>query len=89
VAQGDDRALLERIGWRTTLEYRENHRRGVDGVLCEVEPRWRGDAERSGADGRVIVFSAVGPTAAAVWRRLRVEAEASASEPRRVAPARR
>jgi hypothetical protein len=75
-AQPDDRSLLERTGWRTTLDYRENHRRGLDGVLTEVEPRWRGDAERSGPDGDVIVFSAVGPTPTAVWQRLRVEAEA-------------
>ena len=74
--QADDRSVLERTGWRTTLDYRENHRRGLDGVLTQVEPRWRGDAERSGPDGSVVVFSAVGPTPAAVWRRLRVEAEA-------------
>lgn len=71
-----DRSVLERAGWRTTLDYRENHRRGPDGVLTAVEPRWRGDAERSGPDGALIVFSAVGPTPVAVWRRLRVEAEA-------------
>jgi len=75
-AQADDRSLLERTGWRTTLDYRENHRRDLDGVLTEVEQRWRGDAERSGPNGNVIVFSAVGPTPSAVWRRLRVEAEA-------------
>lgn len=74
--QPDDRSLLERTGWRTTLDYRENHRRGLDGVLTEVEQRWRGDAERFGPDGDVIVFSAVGPTPTAVWWRLRVEAEA-------------
>ena len=75
-AQSDDRSLLERTGWRTTLDYRENHRRGPDGVLTEVEPRWRGDAERSSPDGDVIIFSGVGATPAAVWRRVRVEAEA-------------
>lgn len=74
--RSEDRSLLERTGWRTTLDYRENHRRDLDGVLTEVEPRWRGDAERSGPNGNVIVFSAVGPTPSAVWRRLRVEAEA-------------
>ena len=74
--EADDRSRLERTGWRTTLDYRENHRRGPDGVLSEVEPRWRGDAERSGPDGAVIIFSAVGPSPTAVWRRLRVEAEA-------------
>jgi hypothetical protein len=79
-SQPDDRALLERTGWRTTLDYRENHRRDADGVLAEVEPRWRGDAERSGPDGHVIVFSAVGPTPTAVWRRLRIEAERGAGE---------
>ncbi len=75
-AEADDRSLLERTGWRTTLDYRENHRRDLDGVLTEVDPRWRGDAERSGPNGNVIVFSAVGPTPSAVWRRLRMEAEA-------------
>jgi hypothetical protein len=74
--RSEDRSLLERTGWRTTLDYRENHRRDLDGVLTEVEPRWRGDAERSGPNGNLIVFSAVGPTPSAVWRRLRVEAEA-------------
>jgi hypothetical protein len=71
----DDRTALEQAGWRTTLDFRENHRRDSDGVLSDVVQRWRGDAERSGPDGVVIVLSVEGPTPTAVWRRLRREAE--------------
>ncbi|NKB40506.1 MAG: hypothetical protein GKR86_05540 [Ilumatobacter sp.] len=74
-SQADDRSHLECVGWRTTLEYRENNHRDFDGVLTGVEQRWRGDAERFCLNGSVIVLFAVGPTPFAVWRRLRVEAE--------------
>ena len=33
-----DRRALERAGWRTTLDYRENHLRARDGQLLEVVP---------------------------------------------------
>src|SRR5688572_24863153 len=42
----DDRRALERSGWRTTLEYRENHVRGRDGTLLEIVPAWTAEAER-------------------------------------------
>ena len=39
-----DRRALERDGWRTTLDYRENHVRGRDGRLLEVVPTWTAEA---------------------------------------------
>ena len=83
----DDRTVLERAGWRTTLDYRENHRRDADGVLSDIEPRWRGEAEHVGVDGDIIVYSVVGPTPAAVWRRLRAEAEHGVVDERRTVAA--
>ena len=53
-SQADDRSHLECVGWRTTLEYRENNHRDFDGVLTGVEQRWRGDAERFCLNGSVI-----------------------------------
>ncbi|HEY4333425.1 MAG TPA: hypothetical protein VGM78_12670, partial [Ilumatobacteraceae bacterium] len=41
-----DRHALECAGWRTTLEYRENHVRSEDGRLLTVEPQWTAEAER-------------------------------------------
>lgn len=75
VVEPSDRVALEADGWRTTLDYRENHVRDVNGALEGVETHWRGEAERAGADGRVRVLAVVGPTPARVWRRLRMEAE--------------
>lgn len=63
-----DRRTLERAGWRTTLDYRENHVRGLDGRLLRVEPVWTAEAERF--DGDVSVASAAGPTAEAAWAAL-------------------
>jgi hypothetical protein len=71
----DDRLALESDGWRTTLDYRENHVRTVEGVLEGVETHWRGEAERLGVDGRLRVLAVIGPSPARVWRRLRLEAE--------------
>lgn len=70
-----DRIALEADGWRTTLDYRENHRRDIDGALEGVETYWRGEAERTTSDGRVQVLAVIGPTPGRVWRRLRLEAE--------------
>lgn len=81
--------MLEQAGWRTTLDFRENHRRDGDGVLSEVVQRWRGDAERSGPDGGVIVLCVEGPTPTAVWQRLRREAEVDGVDGRFPARARR
>jgi len=44
-----DRRDLERAGWRTTLDYRENLIRARDGRLLQVEPVWHAEAERSDA----------------------------------------
>ena len=90
VLEQPDRRDLERSGWRTTLEFRENNVRGRDGRLLEVEAVWHAEAERDSgrASGRgVPVFSSMGPergvdviTATAgdvdeVWAKLRLEAE--------------
>src|ERR1700741_4025911 len=42
----DDRRELERAGWRTMMDYRENHVRARDGRLVEVEAVWVAEAER-------------------------------------------
>ena len=65
----DDRRVLERAGWRTTLDYRENHLRARDGRLLEVAPTWTAEAERF--EGELCVASAVGATADEAWARLR------------------
>ncbi len=75
VVEHDDRVALEADGWRTTLDYRENHVRNIDGALEGVETHWRAEAERTDSDGRVRVLAVVGPTPTRVWRRLRMEAE--------------
>lgn len=69
-----DRRALERAGWRTTLDYRENHVRGRDGKLLEVVPVWTVEAERF--DGSLVVASASGPTADDAWAALRAEVDA-------------
>jgi hypothetical protein len=83
VLQQHDRRDLERAGWRTTLDYRENLIRARDGRLLQVEPVWHAEAERSdsarisGAPSeRGIDFvTATAESVDAVWSRLRVEAE--------------
>lgn len=78
-----DRRALERAGWRTTLDYRENHVRGLDGRLLHVEPVWTAEAERF--DGEVSVATASGPTADAAWTALADEiADGRVSRLRRV-----
>jgi hypothetical protein len=69
LVQPDDRRALERAGWRTTLDYRENHLRARDGRLLEVAPTWTAEAERY--DGEVAVASAVGATIEEAWALLR------------------
>lgn len=63
-----DRRSLERAGWRTTLDYRENHVRGLDGRLLRVEPVWTAEAERF--DGEVTVAVGVGATQDEAWAAL-------------------
>jgi hypothetical protein len=91
VLQQHDRRDLERAGWRTTLDYRENLVRGRDGRLLQVEPVWHAEAERSDrgrwSDAHDVIegserpqrgldfITATAETVDAVWARLRVEAE--------------
>jgi hypothetical protein len=60
-----DRRALERAGWRTTLEFRENHVRLGDGQLIDVEPFWTAEAERDG-----VVISASARSESRAWSRL-------------------
>jgi len=69
-----DRRALERAGWRTTLDYREDHVRGRDGRLVEVVPTWVAEAERYA--GEVQFASVRADTVDEAWARLRVEVEA-------------
>jgi hypothetical protein len=64
-----DRRVLERAGWRTTLDYHENHLRARDGRLLEIAPTWTAEAERY--DGEFAVASATGATVEDAWARLR------------------
>jgi len=75
VLQPSSRRDLERAGWRTTLDYRENHVRGLDGRLLRVEPVWTAEAERY--DGQIVVASATGSTADAAWSNLRDDIDAA------------
>lgn len=73
LVEPDDRRVLERDGWRTTLDYRENHLRGRNGKLVEVVPVWTAEAERF--DGDLVIASATGVTADEAWANLRLEIE--------------
>jgi len=83
--QQSDRRELERAGWRTTLEFRENNVRGRDGRLLQVEEIWHAEAERDpvqrrvvavGAGGRgVDVIHATAESVDEVWSKLRRQAE--------------
>jgi len=70
VLEPDDRRHLERAGWRTTLDYRENHVRSRGGQLLEVVPVWTAEAERF--DDVPASASACGVTASEAWQLLRV-----------------
>ncbi len=89
ILQQPDRRELERAGWRTTLEFRENNVRARDGRLLRVEEIWHAEAERDpsarwgraaertdtyGAAGVDFIF-ATAESADEVWARLRLEAE--------------
>jgi hypothetical protein len=74
VLQPAERRDLERAGWRTTLDYRENHVRSLGGRLLRVEAVWIAVAERY--DGELAVASADGATAEEAWSRLRDEIDA-------------
>ncbi|MFT4774113.1 MAG: hypothetical protein ACI83Y_001642 [Candidatus Azotimanducaceae bacterium] len=60
-----DRWWLERTGWRTTLEFRENHSRSLEGRLLATEPMWVAEAE---LEGRVI--AAIERSESRAWARL-------------------
>jgi hypothetical protein len=76
-----DRRALEAQGWRTLLEYSENHRRGQDGMLLDVEPRWTAEAERPHADESMVVASVTGSSIDEAWSRLRIVAAAALRRP--------
>jgi hypothetical protein len=76
--QHTDRCELENDGWRTTLEYRENHVRGRDGRLRQLHVQWHAVAERVDDDGSLSVISAQGSTVDKAWSRLRLQAELAA-----------
>ena len=78
VRQQSDRRELERSGWRTTLEFRENNTRGRDGRLLQVEEIWHAEAERDpsgGADRGVDFIHATAESVDEVWAKLRRQAE--------------
>ena len=86
VLEQQDRRELERDGWRTTLEYQENHVRARNGQLLEVQELWHAEAERDPSAARrrlpdrepgrgIDVISATAASVDAVWKKLRVEAE--------------
>jgi len=73
-----DRRELERAGWRTTLEFRENNVRGRDGRLLQVEEIWHAEAERdcAGRTRRGVDFiHATAESVDEVWSKLRRQAE--------------
>ncbi|MBK5332171.1 MAG: hypothetical protein JJD93_09380 [Ilumatobacteraceae bacterium] len=70
-----DRRALERAGWRTMMDYRENHVRGRDGRLLGVEAVWVAEAERF--DGMMVAASAIRPTVEEAWAALRADIENS------------
>jgi hypothetical protein len=75
VLQPAPRRDLERAGWRTTLEFRENHVRSLDGRLLRVEPVWIAEAERYA--GTVTVAVAEASTAEQAWALLLANVEAA------------
>jgi hypothetical protein len=74
VLQQPDRRALERAGWRTTLEFRENNVRGRDGRLLQVEEIWHAEAERDPRRG-VDFIHATAESVDEVWSKLRRQAE--------------
>jgi hypothetical protein len=78
ILQQADRRELERAGWRTTLEFRENNVRGRNGRLLQVEEIWHAEAERDPAHRVVRGVDFVHATAESideVWAKLRRQAE--------------
>jgi hypothetical protein len=86
ILQQADRRELERAGWRTTLEFRENNVRGRDGRLLQVEEIWHAEAEReldqrtaaavgAGTDRGTDFVYATAESVDEVWSKLRRQAE--------------
>ena len=86
ILQQADRRELERAGWRTTLEFRENNVRGRDGRLLQVEEIWHAEAERDPGSARhggqwtapdrgVHFIFATAESVEEVWAKLRRAAE--------------
>jgi hypothetical protein len=78
ILQQNDRRELERAGWRTTLDFRENNVRGRDGRLLQVEEIWHAEAERAPSGGRqsgVDFIHATAESVDGVWAQLRRQAE--------------
>jgi hypothetical protein len=79
ILQQHDRRELERAGWRTTLEFRENNTRGRDGRLLQVEEIWHAEAERDrtgrGEWDGVDFIHATAESVDEVWSKLRRQAE--------------
>ncbi len=86
ILQQADRRELERGGWRTTLEFRENNVRGRDGRLLQVEEIWHAEAEREpvqrtaadidgGIHRGVDFVHATAQSVDEVWSKLRRQAE--------------
>ena len=82
ILQQADRRELERAGWRTTLEFRENNVRGRDGRLLQVEEIWHAEAERDpaqelapGVERGVDFVHATAESVDEVWSKLRRQAE--------------
>ncbi|HUS43112.1 MAG TPA: hypothetical protein VMY16_10625 [Ilumatobacteraceae bacterium] len=82
ILQQADRRELERAGWRTTLEFRENNLRARDGRLLHVEAVWHAEAERDAhqrpgrdASGGVDFVHATAESVDEVWSKLRRQAE--------------
>jgi hypothetical protein len=69
-----DRRDLERSGWRTTIEFRENLVRGRDGRLLQVEEIWHAEAERHGTRGVDFIY-ATAESIDLAWAKLRRRAE--------------
>lgn len=67
-----DRRALERTGWRTTMDYRENHVRTRDGRLVEIEAVWIVEAERLD-DGVMVAATATGRNVEEAWANLRAD----------------
>ena len=57
------------------LDYRENHVRGRDGRLVEVQAVWIAEAERF--DGAMKIASAVGASVEEAWATLRADIDDS------------